>query len=306
MINVSCPQCGRPMQVPDEYAGQKGRCSACGAAMTLPVPQKVVPPTQTRCTDPQPPRDPSISTSPPWEKTVTWVVGILLLLVISIPVVAGIGRITSSNSETSAEPLSDSQRTSSVPLPTESNGDAEFSTGLRYAKGDRVPKNDAQAVSWFMKAADQGHALAQFNLGVCYETGTGVQQDFVQAAEWYRKSAEQGYALAQYNLGVAYSKGAGVTRYQVVAINWWRKSAEQGNSLAQFNLGLCYGKGTGVPQDVVKAYMWMNVASATEPRCLEAMNRMLPFMTPEQVAEAKRLSAEFVPHPTPVTAKAPP
>ena len=34
--------------------------------------------------------------------------------------------------------------------------------------GEGVPKNDAEAVTWYRKAAEQGYANAQFNLGYMY------------------------------------------------------------------------------------------------------------------------------------------
>jgi uncharacterized protein len=40
-----------------------------------------------------------------------------------------------------------------------------------YATGEGVPKDDAEAVKWFRKAAEQGHAKAQFNLGAMYDNG---------------------------------------------------------------------------------------------------------------------------------------
>ena len=39
---------------------------------------------------------------------------------------------------------------------------------LMYDNGEGVPENDAEAVKWYRKAADQGYAQAQFNLGVMY------------------------------------------------------------------------------------------------------------------------------------------
>ena len=47
---------------------------------------------------------------------------------------------------------------------------AQYNLGLIYFKGEGVPKNDAEAVKWFRKAADQGHAKAQFNQGLMYVT----------------------------------------------------------------------------------------------------------------------------------------
>ena len=63
------------------------------------------------------------------------------------------------------------------------------------------PKNEAEAVKWYRKAAEQGHADAQTYLGYCYKSGQGVPKDYSEAVKWYRKAAEQGNASAQNNLG---------------------------------------------------------------------------------------------------------
>ena len=54
-----------------------------------------------------------------------------------------------------------------------------------------MSKNLPEAIRWYRRAAEQGHARAQRNLGVCYAIGTGVDQDTVEAVKWYRKAAEQ-------------------------------------------------------------------------------------------------------------------
>ena len=38
--------------------------------------------------------------------------------------------------------------------------------GLKYANGEGVVEDDAEAVRWYRLAADQGHAGAQVNLGL--------------------------------------------------------------------------------------------------------------------------------------------
>jgi len=48
----------------------------------------------------------------------------------------------------------------------------------------------------------QATQTAQFNLGVCYADGDGVAKDAEQAVSWYRRAAEAGHAGAQFNLGV--------------------------------------------------------------------------------------------------------
>jgi site-specific DNA recombinase len=44
-----------------------------------------------------------------------------------------------------------------------------------YAQGHGVPQDDARAVEWLRKAADQGNADAQFDLGVMYAQGRGAR-----------------------------------------------------------------------------------------------------------------------------------
>ena len=87
--------------------------------------------------------------------------------------------------------------------------------------------------------AKQGDPGAQFSLGECYYHGA---QDYKQAVYWYSKAAEQGHALAQYNLGYYYREGYGVSQDLEQAICWYSKSAEQGNTCAQEALERLQGK----------------------------------------------------------------
>ena len=129
-----------------------------------------------------------------------------------------------------------------------------------------MPQNDAEAVTWFRKAADQGNADAQNVLGLMYDNGQGVPQDYVEAVTWFRKAADQGVADAQFNLGIVYGSGRGVKQGYAEAVTWYRKAAEQGHVMAQVNLGFMCANGQGVPQDYVQAYMWFNLAAVRLPR----------------------------------------
>ena len=55
----------------------------------------------------------------------------------------------------------------------------------RYDNGRGVPQDDAEALKWYRKAAEQGYALAQTNLGFMYDHGRGVPQDYVLAHMWF-------------------------------------------------------------------------------------------------------------------------
>ncbi|HHF6559516.1 TPA: tetratricopeptide repeat protein, partial [Haemophilus influenzae] len=50
------------------------------------------------------------------------------------------------------------------------------------------------AFKLWLPMAEQGDANVQFNLGVMYAEGQGVKQDDVEAVKWFRKAAEQGHA----------------------------------------------------------------------------------------------------------------
>jgi len=94
-----------------------------------------------------------------------------------------------------------------------------------------------------------------------YARGEGVPQDDAQAVIWYRKAAEQGLALAQNDVAFAYLNGKGVLQDYTQAATWFRKAAEQDNANAQYNLGVLYYTGDGVPQDFSESYFWLNIAA---------------------------------------------
>jgi TPR repeat protein len=43
-----------------------------------------------------------------------------------------------------------------------------------FKNGQGVAQNDAEAVRWLRKAADQGHTIAQRNLAIMLEAGRGM------------------------------------------------------------------------------------------------------------------------------------
>jgi uncharacterized protein len=63
-----------------------------------------------------------------------------------------------------------------------------------------VPQDYKEAMSWYLKSANQGNAVAENCIGFCYENGHGVSQSYDDAASWFEKSALQGNANAEQNL----------------------------------------------------------------------------------------------------------
>ena len=62
-----------------------------------------------------------------------------------------------------------------------------------------MPQDDAEAVTWYRKAAEQGYASAQFTLGLMYGLGKIVPKDYVSAHMWLNLAAAQGDDTAQKN-----------------------------------------------------------------------------------------------------------
>jgi TPR repeat protein len=124
--------------------------------------------------------------------------------------------------------------------------------------------------------------------------GQGVPQDYAEAVKWYRKAADQGLAEAQYNLGSCYAKGQGVPKDLAEMVKWYRKAADQGLAQAQYRLGLCYLDGQGVPRDV-QAYMWLDLAGQTLEQARKMRDEVGSKMTPQQIAEAQKLSRDWEP-----------
>ncbi len=145
--------------------------------------------------------------------------------------------------------------------------------------------------------AEKGDARAQYNLGAMYARGEGMPEDNKEAVKWWRNAAKQGNATSQFNLGVRYAFGKGVERDAKEAVRWYRKAAVQGHADAQNNLGLMYDNGEGVLEDDVTAYAWYNIAAANEGVLAKKNKRILgKEMTPEQIAEAQKLSRELLEH----------
>ena len=79
---------------------------------------------------------------------------------------------------------------------------AQVRLGLIYLTGDGVAKDDAEALKWIHKAADQDNPVGERYLAEMYFKGRGVPADNSEAAKWLRMAAEQGDAESEHNLAV--------------------------------------------------------------------------------------------------------
>ena len=160
---------------------------------------------------------------------------------------------------------------------------------------------DRKVLAEIRAGADKGDAKARYELGRAFFSGTlGVAKDEAEAVKWFRKAAEQNVADAQYNLGVCYAIGQGVTEDDAEAVKWFRKAAEQNYADAQYNLGVCYDSGEGVAKDEIEAYKWWLLAAGQgNDDAKHNMTIVENKMTREQIAEGQRLARDFKPRKVP-------
>jgi TPR repeat protein len=108
--------------------------------------------------------------------------------------------------------------------------EAGVQLGHRYFSGEGVPRNYAEGIRLWTKAAERGNAEAQWLLGGCYEIGYDEPKNPAKAASWWRKAAAQGYAKAQCDLGNCYHYGRGVPKNISTAYAWYSLAADGGST----------------------------------------------------------------------------
>ena len=86
------------------------------------------------------------------------------------------------------------------------NAKAQSQLGFMYASGDGIAQDNAEAVKWFRRAAEQGLPEAQSVLGLMYAGGKGVPQDEVEALVWFNLAARAGDPEAIKNREIAESR----------------------------------------------------------------------------------------------------
>ena len=150
-----------------------------------------------------------------------------------------------------------------------SDPEAQFQMGKKYEDGDGVEKDMEQAIFWYTKTAEQGHAEAQYRLGNIYSLydddeyndDNDNNNNKEKAVFWYTKAAEQGHAEAQFQMGKWYENDDSSLQNYLVAKLWYEKAANQGHAESQYNLGNIYRYGRGIPQEYSKAAYWYQQAA---------------------------------------------
>ncbi|SEC30567.1 tetratricopeptide repeat protein [Terriglobus roseus] len=145
--------------------------------------------------------------------------------------------------------------------------------GRCHDQGWGTPPSAALAEQWFRKAAERGLDWGMYNLATLLTLGEGgVRKDRLQALVWFRRAAELGHAKSMNILGGFYEDGWEVRADRTMALEFYRKAAEGGDFRGQFNLGRLLAE----EGDTAAAmHWWKQVPQTATPAFLRKMKRFL-------------------------------
>lgn len=112
---------------------------------------------------------------------------------------------------------------------------AQFNLGLSFSDAS----DDEQAAHWYLEAAHQDHARAQLVLSGLFASGRGVPRDEAKALMWMGKAAQQRCPEAQHALGLRCRRACfdaspeGALESTLEAYKWFRLAAAQGCKAAR-------------------------------------------------------------------------
>ena len=174
--------------------------------------------------------------------------------------------------------------------------DAQYNLGLMYDYGEGVTRGlMPRPCAGTARPQNRDYADAQYNLGLMYANGEGVPEDDAEAVHWYRKAAEQGDANAQNNLGVMYDIWRRCARRMMPRpCAGSARPQNRDKPLRSTILVSCTPMGEGVPEDDIQAYAWISIASAQGVENAKNAKEFLTVkMTRAEIAEAQKLSRKY-------------
>lgn len=106
-----------------------------------------------------------------------------------------------------------------------------FKQGTGEAK-----EEDAGLAKFLLDSARNGGKQAELQIALAYEYGMGVAQSYAEAMRWYMSAADRGNVYSAYHVGEMYRLGLGVEQDARKAIPWYQKAAAQGSKEAEARL----------------------------------------------------------------------
>jgi TPR repeat protein len=170
--------------------------------------------------------------------------------------------------------------------------------GLAQSLAWRSTEDDRRAaLSSLKQLADSGDAEAAFRLGRYFHIESG-HLDYEQALFYYNKAIEKGHAWASSNVGLMYEEGTGVPVDFAKARSYFEQSAAKGSELGYYNLARFNFTGRGGQQDVEKGLALLEkCAQLKKSLCLydeAALYLTGEFDIPEDFQKGLALAAQSI------------
>ncbi|MEE8334145.1 MAG: tetratricopeptide repeat protein [Alphaproteobacteria bacterium] len=179
---------------------------------------------------------------------------------------------------------------------------SQLALGEMYAEGECVPENPAEALHWYLKAANQKLPEAMLKVGRCYAKGLGVDRNLERSLKWYHEAGAAGSMDAQHLLGTMYARGRSVPQDYEKSARWFLAAARSGDRRAELIYGQMLRDGRGVPKSTTKAYIWLLNATKTraggkvDPVLLKTLRELEMKLTPEEKKHADTVMDNILTH----------
>jgi len=179
--------------------------------------------------------------------------------------------------------------------------DAQYRLGLAYDVGNDLPRDLAQAMAWYSRAANAGHSEAQNSIGSALQ----AEKRYGEALAWYEKAAAQGHVRSISSIAALYDAGLGVTQDHRKAFELWTRAAELGSAEAMWHLARLQAGGALGERDFIAACAWnlraRGYAQPVERDLLARTEQTAALLEKElhtgEVAACRTLAAKWVPKP---------
>jgi uncharacterized protein len=104
--------------------------------------------------------------------------------------------------------------------------DAQHDLAAFYATDELLGlKDEAEAVKWYSKAAERGHALSQYDLGFMLLLGEGTEKDVAKGLWWMEQSVANGWEYAAKLLSDVYTRGLFDVEPNLEKAAYWNERA---------------------------------------------------------------------------------
>jgi len=162
---------------------------------------------------------------------------------------------------------------------------AAVTMGDALLRGNGVPESQADAISWYRKAAESGSPVAYIRLGDLYAArSSGMEAP--RALEWYRKAADANSATAMVRLGKMFNEGRGVPQDQALAATWFSRAAAAGSGAAMVELSALYSRAGGPGHFNLAREVLEKAIRTSDPRAPIALAKLYLARGERPLAEA--------------------